>query len=119
MEHQVLQKAVTDLSTKIDALTAQESELNTQIAETSKAIHVQLKSSQTSSQPSDRKPNVAVYGVEESPPNTPCGACLQKDTVAVSKIFGSLNIEIEPSQILDCYRLEKYKLIQPRPEPCY
>jgi len=26
----------------------------------------------------------------------------------VSKIFGSMNIEIEPSQILDCYRLGKY-----------
>jgi len=114
-EHQILQKAVTDLSTKIDALTAQESKLNTRIAETSKAQHAQPKSSQTSSQLSDRKSNVVIYGVEKSPLNTPRGARLQKDTVAVSKTFGSMNIEIEPSQIRDCYRLRKYKLIQPRP----
>ena len=36
MEHQILQNAVTDLSTKFDALTAQESELNTRIVETPK-----------------------------------------------------------------------------------
>ena len=117
-EHQVLQKAITNLSTKIDTFTAQETELNTQITETSKLyIYIQPKSSQTSFQLSDRKSNVVVCGVEESPPNTPRGARLQKGTVAVSKIFESKNIEIKPSQILECYRLGKYKLIQPRPRP--
>jgi len=69
-EHQILQKAVTDLSTKIDALTAQESELSSQITNTSKSMHVQTPS-QTSTQFSDRKSNVVVYGEEESLPNTP------------------------------------------------
>jgi len=114
-EHQVLQKAVTDLSTKIDVLTAQESELSSQITKTSKAI--QPNTTSTYSQPSDRKSNVVVYGVEESPPNTPRGTRLQKDTVTVSKIFGSMNIDIESTQILDCYRLGKYRQLQPRPRP--
>ena len=116
-EHQVLQKAVTDLTSKIDELTAQESELSSQITNASKAIHAQPTSSQASTHSSDRKSNVVVYGVEECRPNTPHGARLQRDTITVSKIFGSMNTEIEPSQILDCYRLGKYKLLQSRPRP--
>jgi len=60
-EHQILQKAVTDLSTKIDSLTAQESELSSQITNSSTAIHVQPTPSQASTQSSDRKSNVVVY----------------------------------------------------------
>jgi len=86
------------------------SELNSQITNTSKAIHVPTPS-KGSAQSSDRKSNVVVYGVEESPPNTPRGVCLKEVYIlSVSKI---LNIEIVPSQILDCYRLGKYKLLQP------
>ena len=57
--------------------------------------------------------------VEQSPPNTPRGVRLQRDTVSVSKNFGSMNIEIEPSQILDCMlqAIGKYKLLQFRPRP--
>jgi len=55
--------------------------------------------------------------VEESPLNTPRGTRLQNDTVTVSKIFGSMDIEIDPNQILDCYRVGEYKPLQPRPRP--
>jgi len=58
-----------------------------------------LKSSSTP----DRKYNVIVYGVEECPPNTFSPVRLQKDFGSVSKI-------IDPSTIMDCCRLGKYKV---------
>ena len=61
-------KYFRELTSKIDELTAQESELSSQITNTSKAIHAQPTSSQASTHSSDRKSNVVVYGVEECPP---------------------------------------------------
>jgi len=58
-----------------------------------------------------------VYGVEECPQNTPRSACLVRDTNEVSKIFGSIDINIERSRILDCFRLGKFKLQQTQPRP--
>ena len=45
----------------------------------------------------DRKCNVVVYGIDECPQNT------SKDIDAVIKLFGSIEVTVEPSLILDCY----------------
>ena len=65
----------------------------------------------------DRKCNVVVYGVDECPQNTPRNVRLQKDTDAVTKVFGSIEIAVEPSLILDCYRLGKYNPQKSKPRP--
>ena len=55
-----------------------------------------------------------VFGVEESPPKTFKSVRLQKDMESVSEIFASISVQVNPSQILDCYRLESQ---QTRPRP--
>ena len=103
-EYDNLQKAVANLSTRIDNLTARESELSNQIKDTSKALEKQPAAPST--QPSfNRKLNVVVFGVEESPPKTFKSVRLQKDMESVSEIFASISVQVNPSQILDCYRL--------------
>ena len=71
---------------------------------------------QNSASTSDRKSNVIVYGVEECQPNTFKPVRLQKDFDSVSKILNSI-AAIDPSSIMDCYRLGKCKAQQPRPRP--
>ena len=53
----------------------------------------------------------------ECPQNTPRNTCLQKDTDAVTKVFGSIEITVEPNLILDCYRLGKYNPQRSKPRP--
>ena len=114
-EHGALQKAVSDLSSRIDKLQAQELELSSQIKTTSKALvtHTDRAKSQNVS----RKSNVVVYGIEECPPNTPKSVRLQSDSNAVSKVFSSMDVHIEPNQVVDCFRLGKFKSNQSRPRP--
>ena len=58
-----------------------------------------------------------MFGVEECPQNTPRSTHLVRDTNEVSKIFGSIDVSIERSLILDCFRLGKHKPQQTRPRP--
>ena len=76
-------------------------ELTTQIKSTSKVLesHIDIPKSQNVS----HKSNVVVYGVEECPPNNAKSIRLQSDTNAVSKIFSSMDVHIEPHQIVDCF----------------
>ena len=114
-EHGALQKAVSDLSSRIDKLQAQELELCSQIKTTSKVLvtHTDRSKSQNVS----RKSNVVVYGVEECPPKTPKSVRLQSDSNAVSKVFSSMDVHIEPNQFVDCFRLGKFKSNQSRKRP--
>ena len=105
-EYDNLQKAVANLSTRIDNLSTRESELSNQIKDTSKALEKQPTT--PSVQPLiNWKSNVVVFGVEESPPKTFKSVRLQKDMELVSEIFASINVQVNPSQILDCYCLGK------------
>ena len=115
-EYDNLQKAVANLSARIDNLLARESEFSNQIKDTSKALEKQPTT--PSVQPLiNRKSNVVVFGVEESPPKTFKSVRLQKDMELVSEIFASINVQVNPSEILDCYRLGKSKSQQTRPHP--
>ena len=110
-----LQKAVSDLSAKIDNLQAQELELSSKITDTSNVIGKHPSKSAVTS--NDRKSNIVVFGVEECPQNTLRSARIVRDTKEVSKIFGSIDVHVEPNQILDCFRLGKFKSQQTRPRP--
>ena len=114
-EYQTLQRAVTELSNKISQLQVQESALSTQIKDTSAALDKHPDKKQPPIQ--DRKCNVVVYGIDECPQNTSRNARLQKDTDAVTKLFGSIEVTVEPSLILDCYRLGKYNPQKSKPRP--
>ena len=114
-EYQTIQKAVSDLSNKIIHLQAQESDLCTQIKNT--AVALDTHPAKTKSPSPDRKCNVVVYGIDESPQNTPRNSRLQNDTHAVVKIFTKIEVTIEPSLILDCYRLGKFNPQRAKPRP--
>ena len=58
-----------------------------------------------------------VYSVDECPQNTSRNVHLQKDTDAVTKVFGSIQVTVKPSLILDCYRLGKYNPHKSKPRP--
>ena len=114
-EHIVLQKAISDLSNKIDSLQTQESKLSEQIKSTLVALG---KYPVSSAQPvSNRKSNVVVYGVDKNPPKTPRNVQLQKDIKTMLQIFNSINVHVDPTHILDCFRLGKFKSQQTRPRP--
>ena len=61
--------------------------------------------------------NPVTYGVEECPPKTPKSVRLKSDSNAVSKVFSSMDVHIEPNQVVDCFRLGKFKSNQSRPRP--
>jgi len=103
---------VSDLSAKIDNLQSQELELCSKIVDTTNTITRHPTKSAVS--PNDRKCNIVVFGVEECPQNTVRSAHIVRDTKEVSKIFASINVHIE---ILDCFRLGKFKSQQTRPRP--
>jgi len=95
---------MSDLSSRIDRLQAQELELATQIKSTSKALESYTDTPK--SQNISRKSNVVVYGIEECPPNT---AKSVSGTNAVSKAC-SMNVHIESHRIVDCFRLDQINL---------
>jgi len=116
-EYESIQKAVSDLSSKITHLQAQESDLCTQIKNTAVALDTHPDKTKTPSQFSDRKYNIVVYGIDESPPNISRNQRLQHDTNVVGKVFESIKVIVEPSLILDCYRLGKFNPQRGRPRP--
>ena len=95
------------LSVKIDNLQAEEQKLRTQITITSNSIGKYPSKSTGTSE--DRKSNIVVFGVEECPQNTPRNTRIIRDTKEVSKVLSSIDVHIEPGQILDCFRLGKFK----------
>jgi len=78
-EYATIQKAVTDLSAKIDNLQAQEQTLSTQFTSTSGRYP-----SKSVAASSDCKSNVVVFGVEEY---TLRSACIVRDTKEVSVVL--------------------------------
>ena len=60
----------------------------------------------------NRKSNILVFGVEDSPQKTPKSARLQKDTNTVVELFSNLGVCVDPSHILDCFHLSKFKVKQ-------
>ena len=110
--HNTLEKAVLDLTSRINNLQVQESQLVDQIKTTSDAL-----GRHPTQQAPDRRSNVVLYGIGESPTKTPKHERVQKDIKAVLEILNGINVQINPDHIIDCFRLGKFKVNQPRPRP--
>ena len=65
----------------------------------------------------DRKFNIVVYGVAENPQNTNRQLRMKKDMENVMEALSATDIDIEPSDIKDLYRLGKYDQKSERPRP--
>ena len=65
----------------------------------------------------DRRFNLIVYGIAESPSNTPRLDRLKRDLDHLIKVFQSISVPIEAHAVKDFHRLGKYKPTQSRPRP--
>ena len=116
-KHSALQKAVSDLSNKIKSLQTQKSKLSEQIKSTSTSDALGKHPTSSAQLVSNYKSNVVVYGVEKNPPKMPRNVWLQKDMETISQILKTINVRIDPTHILDCFRLGRFKLQQTRSRP--
>ena len=66
---------------------------------------------------SDRKFNILVYGIDESPPITDRSSRLQNDIKNVLTVFNPIITTLEPNAIKDCFRLGKFNPNSTRPRP--
>jgi len=55
----------------------------------------------------ERKFNIVLYGIAENPQNTNRQVCMKKDMGNIMEALSATDIEIEPSDIKDLYRLGK------------
>lgn len=67
--------------------------------------------------PSERRFNVIVHGVKESPPDTPRYQRQKQDLDESLAILNTLNNEINSYSVRDCFRLGKFKKQTNRPRP--
>ena len=65
----------------------------------------------------DKKFNVVLYGVEECPPRTPKADRFESDLSSVVSVLSTIDSNIQPQSIKDCYRLGKFSLQVTRPRP--
>jgi len=112
LAHNALEKAVSDLTSKINILQVQELKLVDQMTDA-----LGRHSTHCTQQIPDRRSNVVLYGVSESHTKTPKHERVQKDIKAVLEILNSNKVQINPDYITDCFRLGKFKTNQPRPRP--
>jgi len=115
--HNTIEKAVSDLSSKIVNLQSQECKLSEQIKSTSVALGRQ--SSYSTPAPADRRSNIVLYGVEESPPKALRYERLQHDVKAVLEVLGGIKVQLNPAQILDCFQWVNSNQISQDLDPSY
>lgn len=65
----------------------------------------------------DKKYNVVMYGVKESPPKTSKPDRLENDLQSITNEFAKADLQIQATSIKDCFCLGKYKSDAPRPRP--
>ena len=65
----------------------------------------------------DKKFNVVIYGIKESPPKTSKSDRLENDLQSITTEFSKVDLPIQASSVKDCFRLGKYKTDNPRPRP--
>jgi len=100
---------VSDLSNTIVNLQSLESKLSKQIKSTSDVLGKQP--TYLSQSPPDRRSNIVLYGVKDCAPKALRHERLQN---AALEIFGGINIQLNPTHILDCFCLGKFQS-KPRP----
>ena len=65
----------------------------------------------------DKKFNIVIYGIKESPPKTTKVNHLEQDLQNIIHAFANADFQIDANSIKDCIRLGKYKPEVSRPRP--
>ena len=65
----------------------------------------------------DKKYNIVMYGIKESPPKTSKSDRLNNDLCSITNEFTKVNLTIQANSIKDCFRLGKFKSDALRPRP--
>ena len=65
----------------------------------------------------DKKFNVVMYGIKESPPKTSKSDRLENDLQSITNEFAKVDLSIQASSVKDCFRLGRYKSDASRPRP--
>ena len=65
----------------------------------------------------DRKFNIVMFGIKESPPKTPKTERLEHELQCITNAFANVDLPIQANCIRDCIRLGKYKPEAPKPRP--
>ena len=66
---------------------------------------------------SDRKFNVIIYGIRESPPNTPRAARINSDLDNLQDALSNIDKSLNTTSIQDFHRLGKFNATNPKPRP--
>ena len=81
------------------------------------AVHLTPDTHRTTEFHHDKKPNVVLYGVEECPPRTSKADRFESDLASVVSVLSTIDSNIQPQSIKDCYRLGKFSLQETCPRP--
>ena len=88
------------------------------IVETNQSHFIPVKSPTiTSPNSTDRKFNIIMYGIKESPPKTSKAVRLDHDLQCIVNAFAEVEHTVNISSIKDCFRLGKFKHDAQRPRP--
>jgi len=115
----VLQTNLNDLRRKLELVTQPPQASTSQPAHTSNVPTASNipSSAYPSTTNNERKFNIVVYGVAENPQNTNRKQRMKNDMEKVMEALSETDIDIEPSDIKDLYRLGKYDQNSERPRP--
>lgn len=121
-----LSKEVESLNSVISQLKGQDSVHNTEKAQSlpchtpsraNPTDSVALSKSKPNMNYSDKKFNVVVYGIKESPPETKREIRTKNDLDNLISSLSDASLSIEPDAIKDSHRLGKYKSSNKQPRP--
>jgi len=117
----VLQTNLNDLRRKLELVTQPPQASTSQPAHTSNVPTASNipSSAYPSTTNNERKFNIVVYGVAENPQNTNRKQRMKNDMEKVMEALSETDIDIEPSDIKDLYRLGKYDQNSERPRPLH
>lgn len=81
------------------------------------AVHLTPDTHRTTEFHHDKKFNVVLYGVEECPPRTSKADRFESDLASVVSVLSTIDSNIQPQSIKDCYWLGKFSPQETRPRP--
>lgn len=123
-EIDLLTKEVKSLTDKLNSLLPTLAANNTSQNESQVQPSISQPNGKNQSEPvrsdpqsSDRKFNLVIYGINESPSGTKRSDRVKHDVDSSVTILAKINNSINPTSIRDCFRLGKYKQSQGRPRP--
>ena len=114
-EIDILKEQVKTLSNKLDSLLptptpdGNVTRQSVNKVQSSSSQSISENKPQSNSQFSDRKFNLVIYGIDESPSGTNQSERVKHDVDSSVPILTKINGNINPTSIRDCFRLGKYK----------